>query len=93
VARGDYIMELKGRITKISPIKTGMGSNGVWKSQYFVLEELNAQYPNKFKIDMFNKDFDFLVGDIVTVSVNGRVKEVEGIDYPSLSMWKIEKDS
>lgn len=84
-------MKLTGKITFVSNETTGESAKGIWVKKYMIIqEETESQYPNMWKIDMFNKTENINVNDIVTVDINGKVNEYQGNHYGSLNLWKIE---
>ena len=90
-------MELKGKVEFISALEKGEDKNGKsYEKAYFVLNEGVGQYPNKYKVELFNKTElmrGVAVGSDVTVSVNANVNEWNGKHYCSLSAYKVEKYS
>ena len=88
-------MEIKGKVEFISTLEKGTDKSGKeFEKAYFVLNDGIGQYPNKYKIELFNKT-DLMrgvaVGFEVIVSVNSNVNEWNGKHYCSLSAYKIEK--
>ena len=86
-------MELKGKVIQILPAQTGMGKNGQWKKQEFIVET-QSQYPKKVclsawgdKIDQFN----LAAGEIVTVFIELESREHNGRWYTDARAWKLEK--
>lgn len=86
-------MEFKGRIEFISPIEV-VGGNG-YQKQYLIISDEQGEYPNRLKIDSFNKSeavAGVQVGQIVTVLYNSKVTEYNGRHYCSLDLWKFKPD-
>ena len=86
-------MEVKGRVTQLLPMQSGMGKKGPWKKQEFILET-QSQYPKKIcfsiwgdKVDQFN----LATGDVVNVFVDLESREYNGRWYTEARAWKIEK--
>ncbi|GEM_PF-403276 len=52
-------LEIEGRILKILPIETGMGSRGEWKKRIFVVETLE-QFPRKVAFITWNEKAEAL---------------------------------
>ncbi len=87
-------MEVKGKVSQLLPLTTGMGKKGPWKKQEFILET-QGQYPKKIcfsiwgeKVDQFN----LAVGDLVNVSVDLESREYNGRWYTEARAWKIAKE-
>jgi hypothetical protein len=87
-------MEIKGKIEFISPLTKGTDKNGKeYEKAYFVINDEAGQYPNKYKIDLFNKTNlmqGVTLGAYANVKVNGSVNEYEGRHFGSLNAYKIE---
>ena len=85
-------MNFTGRIEFISPIQ--LVGEKQHKKQYFIISDEKGDYPNKLKIEAFNKseEMDGLkIGVIVEVLCNANVKEYNGTHYGTLSLYKIVK--
>lgn len=85
-------MNFTGRIEFISPI-TLVGEKG-HKKQYFIISDEKGEYPNRLKVEAFNKseEMDSLkIGEIVDVLYNATVKEWNGTHYGAISLYKIVK--
>ena len=83
-------MNFTGRIEFISPIQ--LVGEKQHKKQYFIISDDKGEYPNKLKIEAFNKsdEMDGLkIGAIVEVLYNATVKEYNGTHYGALSLYKI----
>lgn len=86
-------MEFKGRIEFISPIEV-VGEKG-YQKQYLIISDEQGEYPNRLKIDSFNKTdvvATVQVGQIVTVLYNTKVTEYNGRHYCSLDLWKFKTE-
>jgi hypothetical protein len=87
-------MTITGKVEFISTFEKGTDKNGKdYEKAYFVVNDGQGQYPNKYKIELFNKT-DLMkgvkVGSNVTVSVNSNVNEYQGKHYGSLMAYKLE---
>ena len=85
-------MNFTGRIEFISPIQ--LVGEKQHKKQYFIISDEKGEYPNRLKIEAFNKteDMDGLkIGAVVEVLYNANVKEYNGTHYGALSLYKIIK--
>lgn len=87
-------MIIKGKIEFISALTKGEDKNGKeYEKAYFTVTDGNGQYPDKYKIDLFNKTESMRglrVGSDVSVHVNGKVNEYNGNHFGSLNLWKVE---
>ena len=88
-------MEITGKVEFISTLEKGTDKNGKeFEKAYFVVNDGIGQYPNKYKIELFNKT-DLMrgvaIGSELTASVNASVNEWKEKHYCSLSAYKIEK--
>jgi len=88
-------MDIKGKVVQLLPLQSGMGKKGQWKKQEFIVET-PGQYPKKVclsiwgdKIDQFN----VVVGDQVSVTVDLESREYNGRWYTEARAWKLEKSS
>ena len=87
-------MNFTGRIEFISPIQ--LVGEKQHKKQYFIISDEKGEYPNKLKIEAFNKSEemeDLKIGEVVEVLYNTTVKEYNGTHYGTLSLYKIVKTS
>ena len=87
-------MNFTGKIEFISPIQ--LVGEKQHKKQYFIISDEKGEYPNKLKIEAFNKseEIDGLkIGAVVEVLYNATVKEYNGTHYGTLSLYKIVKES
>ena len=85
-------MNFTGKIEFISPI-TLVGEKQ-HKKQYFIISDEKGEYPNKLKIEAFNKSEEMenlKIGEIVEVLYNATVKEWNGTHYGAISLYKIAK--
>ncbi len=85
-------MEITGKITTILPLQSGMGRNGEWRSQDFIVET-EGQYPKKVCINLFNdriNKFPINVGDTVQVSFDIESREYNGRWYTTVRAWNVK---
>ena len=86
-------MEFKGRIEFISPVEV-VGDKG-YQKQYLIISDEQGEYPNRLKIESFNKTdvvATVQIGQIVTVLYNSKVTEYNGRHYCSFDLWKFKTD-
>ena len=87
-------MNFTGRIEFISPIQ--LVGEKQHEKQYFIISDEKGEYPNKLKIEAFNKSEEIeglKIGEVVEVLYNATVKEYNGTHYGSLGLYKIVKAS
>jgi len=91
-------MEIKGRLVKIMPPMTGMGRNGEWKKQEFVIE-LEGTYPKKVCISTWGDKVNIedligrsimVEGAMLKVFFDIESREYQDKWFTNLTAWKIE---
>ncbi len=92
-------LEINGTITHVLPIESGVGKNGEWKRQDFVVKT-QGQYSRTIAINLSGKSLDFAeksgllsVGMAVNCHINVESREYNGRWYTQVTAWKIEKAS
>ena len=86
-------MEILGKVVQILPLASGMGKNGEWKKQEFILET-PGQYPKKVCITLWGDKIDeakMTEGDEIKASIDVESREYNGRWYTDVKAWKIEK--
>lgn len=85
-------MEISGRLVQTLPTQTGMGKNGEWKKNSFVIETAD-KFPKKVCIvawkDLVDQVNQIPVGTQVTVSFDVESREYNGKWYTDVKAWKI----
>lgn len=75
-------MEIQGRIIAVLPERSGVSARGEWKSQEFVIETVDSQYPRKMVFTVFGAErlqrFAIQGGQDVTVSFDIDAHEWNG---------------
>ena len=89
-------MEFTGKIIFALPAKSGLKKNGEsWKSQEFVIENTEGQYPKKMCFNVFGEDkiksFDIKLGEELKVSLDVDAKQWQERWFNSINAWKVEK--
>jgi uncharacterized protein DUF3127 len=87
--------QVTGRIIKMLPLQTGVGRNGAWVKQDFVIET-TEQYPKKVCLSTWgdkasNMD-SYHPGEVVKVSFNPESREYNDKWFTELKVWKIERE-
>jgi len=84
-------MELKGNFIKLIETKTGVGKNGNWEAQTFMIE-VPGQYPKRPVFELFN-NADAIAGlkegDQVTVSFDLDSSEWNGKYFSKVKAFKV----
>jgi len=87
-------LEITGRLTRVLDMRTGMGKNGEWKNQDFILEQ-PGQYPRSVCISLWGDRIEalknFNIGDSIKVQIDIESREYEGRWYTSAKAWQLEK--
>lgn len=91
-------MEFTGKIIFALPAKSGLKKNGEsWKSQEFVIENTEGQYPKKMCFNVFGEDkiksFDIKLGEELKVSFDIDAKQWQERWFNSINAWKVERVS
>ena len=86
-------MQYEGKIVQILPIEK-VGQNQTEKRTVILEENRESEYKGGIAFDLWGEKMTIIdghnVNDIVTVSLNSRVREYNGKWYNSISAWKIE---
>ena len=88
-------MDFTGKIIFALPAKSGLKENGEsWKSQEFVIENTEGQYPKKMCFNVFGDDkiksFDIKLGEELKVSFDIYAKQWQDRWFNSINAWKVE---
>jgi hypothetical protein len=87
-------LELTGRLTRVLEMRTGMGKNGEWKNQDFILET-PGQYPRQVCIALWGDKIEalknFNIGDSIKVYFDVESREFNEKWYTSVKAWQLEK--
>ena len=86
-------MELKGKVVQLLPLQSGMGKNGQWRKQEFIVET-QSQYPKKVCVSVWGDKIDqfgIAEGDEVNVGIDLESREYNGRWYTDVRAWKVEK--
>ena len=89
-------MDFTGKIIFALPAKSGLKKNGEsWKSQEFVIENTEGQYPKKMCFNVFGDDkiksFDIKLGEELKVSFDIDAKQWQDRWFNSINAWKVER--
>jgi len=88
-------MELQGKVIAALPERSGVSSRGEWKTQEFVIETVDSQYPRKLVFTVFGADrlqrFNVQVGQIVNVAFDIDAREYNGRWYNSIRAYDVRQ--
>lgn len=89
-------MELTGKIIAVLPAREGVSRTGnPWKTQEYVLETVNEQYPRKMCFNLFGADkisqFNIQVGEMLTVSFDIDCRQWQDRWFNDIRAWKVER--
>ncbi len=86
-------MEINGTLVQVLEAQTGIGKNGPWKKQGFVIETKD-KFPKKVFISAWNAAADSIErlqpGVALKVSFDVESREYNGKWYTDAKAWKIE---
>ena len=89
--------ELTGKVIAVLPLASGVSNRTgkEWASQEYVIEEVNARYPQRVCFKVFGSDkiqqFALQLGDIVTVKLELGCREYNGKWYNEINCWNVER--
>jgi hypothetical protein len=86
-------MEIKAKLIQLMPVQTGMGKNGEWKKQEFIVETIGSQYPKKICISAWGDKINESVlkeGNEINISFDLESREYNGRWYTDVKAWKLE---
>ena len=83
-------LEIKGKVTSVLEVKSGVSNDKEWTSQDFIIET-SGEYPKKVCLNCFKKPTPKL-GENVTVFFEPESREFNGKWFTTLKVWKFEVD-
>lgn len=88
-------MELQGKVIAALPERSGVSQRGEWKSQEFVIETHDAQYPRKLVFTVFGADrlarFNIQVGQEVLVAFDIDAHEWNGRWFNDIRAYDVRQ--
>jgi hypothetical protein len=95
--KGKYMnLEISGTLFKIMPEQTGVGKNGNWVKQDFIIETQD-QFPKKVCCTVWGDKAQelkkFNEGDNLKVGINIESREFNGKWYTDIKAWKLDGQS
>ena len=85
-------MQLTAKLSQVLPMESGMGKNGEWKKQSFIVET-EGQFPKKICFTSWGDKFNaaqWQPGLQLTVDFDIESREFNGRWYTDVKAWKIE---
>ncbi len=92
------LMEISGKIIAVLEPRGGVSRNGnEWKTQEYVIETTQEQYPRKMCFEVFGADkisqFNIQAGEDLTVSFDIDAREWNGRWFNSLRAWRVVRNA
>lgn len=88
-------MELQGKVIAALPERSGVSQRGEWKSQEFVIETHDSQYPRKLVFTVFGADrlqrFNVQVGQEVLVAFDIDAHEWNGRWFNDIRAYDVRQ--
>ncbi|MBE6312888.1 MAG: DUF3127 domain-containing protein [Bacteroidales bacterium] len=90
-------MNISGKIIEVLPLQSGMGRNGEWKKQSYVIEyNSSSQYPKKMMFTLWGdkiSQFDIKKDQQLTVDFDIDCQEYNGRWYNDIRAWRVTVDN
>lgn len=88
-------MELQGKVIAALPERSGVSARGEWKSQEFVIEYQEGQYPRHLVFTVFGADrlqrFNIQIGQIVLVAFDVDAHEWNGRWFTDIRAFDVRQ--
>lgn len=88
-------MELQGKVIAALPERSGVSQRGEWKSQEFVIETHDSQYPRKLVFTVFGADrlqrFNVQIGQEVLVAFDIDAHEWNGRWFNDIRAYDVRQ--
>ena len=88
-------MELQGKVIAALPERSGTSARGDWKSQEFVIEYQEGQYPRKMVINVWGADrlqrFNIQIGQTVLVAFDIDAREWNGRWFTDIRAFDVRQ--
>jgi hypothetical protein len=85
-------MQLTAKLIQVLPPQTGMGRNGEWKKQEFIVET-DGQYPKKICVAIWGDKANesvLKIGNTLEISFDIESREYNGRWYTDIKAWKVD---
>jgi hypothetical protein len=88
-------MELQGKVIAALPERSGVSARGEWKSQEFVIEYQEGQYPRHMAFSVFGADrlqrYNIQVGQTVLVAFDIDAREWNGRWFTDIRAFDVRQ--
>ena len=88
-------MELQGKVIAALPERSGVSARGEWKSQEFVIEYQEGQYPRHLVFTVFGADrlqrFNIQIGQTVLVAFDIDAREWNGRWFTDIRAFDVRQ--
>ena len=88
-------MELQGKVIAALPERSGVSARGAWKSQEFVIEYQEGQYPRHLVFTVFGADrlqrFNIQIGQTVLVAFDVDAHEWNGRWFTDIRAFDVRQ--
>lgn len=88
-------MELQGKVIAALPERSGVSARGEWKSQEFVIEYQEGQYPRKMVFNVWGADrlqrFNIQIGQTVLVAFDIDAREWNGRWFTDIRAFDVRQ--
>ena len=88
-------MELQGKVIAALPERSGVSARGEWKSQEFVIEDQEGQYPRHLVFTVFGADrlqrFNIQIGQTVLVAFDVDAHEWNGRWFTDIRAFDVRQ--
>ena len=88
-------MELQGKVIAALPERSGVSARGEWKSQEFVIEYQEGQYPRKMVFNVWGADrlqrFNIQIGQTVLVAFDVDAHEWNGRWFTDIRAFDVRQ--
>lgn len=91
-------MELRGKVIAVLEPRGGVSRNGNnWKTQEYVIETIQEQYPRKMVFEVFGEEkinqFNIQAGEELTVYFDIDAREWNGRWFNSIRAWRVDRSA
>lgn len=84
-------MQIKGQITWIGPVASGVSKSGKdWSKFQAVITEQEGEYPQSLCFEVFNDKIAVAEGEVCTIHFQVKTNEYQGKYYTNITGWKKE---
>ncbi len=88
-------MNISGKIVEVLPLQSGMGRNGEWKKQAYIVEyNSNSQFPKKMMFSIWGdkiSQFNIQKDQMVSIDFDIDCREFNGRWYNDITAWRVSQ--